>query len=289
LDNGSKTRASSCYHLAPRISMLGKKQMPRYNPSNSLHNPEKLFFAVLTGGRTASHWLTQMLSAHPKIFALQNGRNQLKRHLGKAMGITEYYDLLDHLGTSFDMAGDVHGVSLAETSHLKNKYGSNFRYAFMTRDPITRITSMKYMYPQEGFQRGLDMVNHVAQGTPLEMWDRVRYVNGTWLVGEAPIYKMEEITSEWSAVDSLLRYLAHNYSEGVNEAVSLAETVGGAFNKQRSSLRPGTNKFGSDRKIYSAEEDFEKWTGDERLYFRRHLNPSARRAYELMGYDLSFV
>jgi hypothetical protein len=227
-----------------------------------------------------------MLSAHPQIFTLQHGRNQLKKHLGQDVGIIKYYDLLGHLGNSFDMVGDVHGIRFRELGELKKRYGSSFKCAFMTRNPITRLTSVKHMYPSDGFRRGLTIVNCIVNGADAHMWEQINFVNGTWLVGEDPIYKMEELTSEWAVVDSLLRYLSHDYSKCVKESHGLLETVGDTFNNQRSSKRPGA---GSAAKIYSAEEDFKTWTADERKEFRQGFSPQARKAYELMGYDLSFI
>ena len=273
-------------------------------------------FAIITTGRTASHWIAQALTTHSKIYCRHHGRWTLNRHFGlpSNLSVEKYYDYLLSCANDRLVYGDAHGIRVKDLPVLKKKFGHHFNHVFVTRHPITRMTSLKHMYPTNWIQRGMGMINDVSSGYS---WPALVHQGGNkYLVGGAPIYKMEELTTDFEVFKSLMA----DISDGSNQVFPLSSGLENVMKENFSianqswagvisSFRPGRDRGRGHKAITPAlatsalpdsgsnvlpaanlsepERDFATWPQDAKQRFKRGLSTKARNAYEILGYDLS--
>lgn len=250
-------------------------------------------FAVVSWGCAATTWLTKILNAHPEIFCVHN----LKNHWAVATGTPKvqdsllYMKVIDRSGRGYRLAGDCHGVAREEIGKIQDFFGSRFRSTVLTRHPVPRILSHFGIVAKAGISRyplDYDALRATLPRDLLKLFDskeKLFFAHMMSLVNVVtkekeigPLFKMEKLTSDFEELNRLLHFLSHGELKFEPQMI---ETL---FNKPLVSHRNFPKAISR-----TASENFELLTGWQQEAFERLLDPEARKVYESLGYDFSFL
>ncbi|MBC7907760.1 MAG: hypothetical protein H7Y60_13590 [Rhodospirillaceae bacterium] len=139
------------------------------------------YFNLLSTGRTATHWIANAISLHPRAFCAhgpdlepfrsdETEKQRTSRHHRDsakvaAMTLDDYFDLLET--RDFDVYGLIHGIGV-DPAQLPN-FRRRYFVAAVTREPIVRLRSFiaRWQYEAEALpewheQTGPWLAGHYA-------------------------------------------------------------------------------------------------------------------------------
>jgi hypothetical protein len=259
-------------------------------------------FAVISWGTAGTHWLARLLNAHPDVLCVHNLRNKVESSQlllrnrwsriawRRVVGSRRYLRLIRNEGRAYRCAGDVHGVPARDVEDLATCFGERIRFAVLTRHPVTRVRSFVNLNERVG--SGIDrpvLAVHLLRQLGREACEamgsrrRLYFLYGVLQVLRVieeqrvgPIFTLERLTTERDEVNRLLRHL----SQG--ELAFDPETLEASYSQPTISHSP-TKQTDDPAQVFASFEPSEQAT------FRQFLLPEARKLYEELGYDLSFL
>jgi hypothetical protein len=252
-------------------------------------------FALTSWGNAGVPWVAKCLSLHPEIRTFINARGTLARLRQTDVTATEYLRHLADLSSEYySVCGDIYGVHPHEFLELKETIGDDFLGAHLMAHPIPRFAGSLAVSKQIGRHFSHDdflKLWHLDRSSPLseillrlldENGDHVpahymMHVNGiVTIVHSAPLFRLEELMvkdDEWAAA---VDYLSGGSITDFNGTWRRLEGV----------------LIGVAHEPFGLNGPLIVWQSLPELTRRvvsAMLNDRARRTYEGLGYDLSFV
>lgn len=251
--------------------------------------PPRLF-AICSWGNAGTYWLTKLLNAHPEIFCVHNVKGQWARHTGAdRIDDLDYLRIVGTQGAVYRLAGDVHGVARESIPGLRAEFGDRFRCASLVRHPVPRVRSHMTLAATAGFNsynvdyRRLEGSLDEPLKRLLKGEERLFFAHVMELVNSVseekalgPVYALERLSSDSGNIEELV---AHLSNAELSFPAALLDW----------DWRDPVNRHASDRSAGVPETIFASLPGWQQEAFGALLGPHARRLYEDLGYDLSFL
>ncbi len=252
--------------------------------------PAPRLFAILSWGAAGTYWLTKVLNAHPEIFCVHNVKGQWARLTGAdRIDDLDYLHIIGTQAAVYRLAGDVHGVARENIPELRAEFGDRFRCASLVRHPVPRVRSQMMLAAKAGFE-SYDIDHRRLQGSfdgplrrLLEGEERLFFAHVMELVNSVsdekalgPVYALERLSLDPGNIEELV---AHLSNAELSFPAALLDW----------DWRDPVNRHASDRSAGVPETIFASLPGWQQEAFRALLGPHARRLYEDLGYDLSFL
>jgi len=186
--------------------------------------PTPSLFAVISWGASATLWISKTLNMHPEIFCVHAMNEiwtnfQKKSIIGSLSKIDgfEYLRIVSILGSSFKLAGDVHGVSRNHVQFLREILGEKFNAVVVIRDPTNRLKSLLALFKKFEKFRSYD-VNYVKKiiknkkiSMPQNNYENKLFIHGVNMlnaikdeVNVGKVFKSEDLTSDTSSLKSFI-------------------------------------------------------------------------------------
>ncbi len=191
----------------------------------------KIYFNLITTGRTATHWIAKALSMHPDIMCVhgtdlspyQEDKAETARTMRHhedsktvtAMNLDEYYDILER--RNFLVYGVIHGITAHGALANPGLYRRHYYIAGVTRHPVMRAQSFanRWIFEYRNLiteretmmLQANERIEHVRSwgvilpaDADLTLEDRIFISSAVWMFGtEAandgrfPCFRMEDI------------------------------------------------------------------------------------------------
>lgn len=175
---------------------------------------------MISWGCAATHWLARALNSHADIFCVHAGNFTWHQH-GRAPYLDgpEYLRVIGALGTSYAVAGDVHGIDIRTIKETREVFGDQFGCAIVVREPIARLQSQLALFRANLQTRGwnVDHVQHfINRGVvlPVDNYETRLTLHGIWMlnsiIGEHPVAKVwrcEDLTTKANVLAEFATYI----------------------------------------------------------------------------------
>ncbi len=240
-------------------------------------------FAVVSWGAAATHWLTRVLNAHPQVLCFHHLMTSLNNVKPLQMNPMEYMEFLAHAGAGYQLAGDVHGIPLDSLEDLKKQWGRQFRFAIITRHPVSRVRSAYNLWNNYLLEKpSASLTELTGEGGSPESTQSSSKENifkhfatmVNQVVDEIVImepFQMERLTTDFGEINRLLDHLSNGELQ---------------FDRSDGLMDKGPGHRKKNDTPRESFDDMPKWQRD---MFIEKLSPEARKVYENLGYDLGFV
>jgi hypothetical protein len=257
--------------------------------------PDRTLFIGYCWGSAGTAWLAKLLNAHPDILCLHGPQFPRFNHFVLEDSL-EFIRALFHensVGECYSFVGLTHGVPLERHSHLAHHF-AQMRGFITIRNPIPRIQSTfrVNMHPRNADKKRFNsawisalMLYHekletISGKTFPSDYEALSFYHGCGMINEIasevasglPIYKYEELTTDYRIVQHLLRFIS-------NDQLNMDQALIERMQQTPIGTRTGSIEKRSARSIHDS------WNDVQREAYRWLMTDESITLYEQAGYS----